>query len=231
MTVNPTPFPVSVDFLDLTIIESMLGNGRITFKELAKQTHSDQRTVANRYQRLVKLGIIEAATIQVNWSKIGFGAMATIGTTTLADEENRKKFLDFIDNECRVVEAFTAIGSREYTLRVLDKDIATLRKIITPLEPLTSGLDTSVAVERINNPGTYLYYCKYHTAVENNHFAGMVGEVIVLPSSSGPTLQDLSSHINSFSGQLTTATAIGTAGIILGIIGIGVAVSAKRKTK
>ena len=142
-----------LDTLDLTILEKLLRNGRITFKELAKETHTDQRTIATRYQRLVKLGVIEAATIQVNWAKIGLTAMATIGTRTPADEGNRRRLLDFIKSESCVLEAFAVIGSQEFTMRVIDKDIATLRnKIITPLEPLTSGLDISVAVEQIKSP-------------------------------------------------------------------------------
>ena len=101
----------------------------------------------------MKLGVIEAATIQVNWARIGLGAMATIGTTTPADEENRRKLLDSVKKECRMLEAFSALGSHEYVLRVIDRDITILRnKIITPLDPLTSGLDTSVVVERIKLP-------------------------------------------------------------------------------
>lgn len=142
-----------LDLLDLIILEKMLEDGRITFKELAKQTHSDQRTIASRYQRLIALGVIEAPTIHVNWSKIGLGAMATIGTTTRADEANRKKLLDFIKHEPRVLEAFSSIGFYEYTLRVVDKDIATLRnELITPLEPLTAGLHTSISIEKIKSP-------------------------------------------------------------------------------
>jgi Lrp/AsnC family transcriptional regulator len=142
-----------IDLLDLSILEKMLDNGRITFKELANRTHTDQRTIATRYQRLVKLGVIESATIQVNWAKLGLGAVATIGTTTPAHEGTRRKLLEFFKIECRVLEAFSALGSHEYILRVVDKDIATLRnKVVTPLEPLTSGLDTSVVVERIKSP-------------------------------------------------------------------------------
>jgi len=142
-----------IDMLDVSILEKLLDNGRITFKELAKQTHTDQRTIATHYERLAKLGVIESTTIQVNWAKIGLGALATIGTTNPADESTRRRLLKFVKTECRVLEAFSALGSHEYMLRVIDKDITTLRnKVITPLEPLTSGLDTSVIVERIKSP-------------------------------------------------------------------------------
>ena len=91
------------------------------------------------------------------------------------------------------------------------------------------GMDTFSYT--FNTPGTYLYYCKYHAAVENAHVAGMVGEVVVLPSSTGPTLQDLLTQSNSVSGQLSTATALAAGGIILALIGLGVAISAHRKIR
>jgi plastocyanin len=80
-----------------------------------------------------------------------------------------------------------------------------------------------------NNPGTYLYYCKYHSAVENGNIAGMVGEVIVLSNQTGPNPSSLSAQIDALSGQVGTATTLALAGITLGLIGVGVAVWATRK--
>ena len=78
------------------------------------------------------------------------------------------------------------------------------------------GMDTFSYT--FNNPGTYLYYCKYHSAVENGHVAGMVGEVIVQPS-----------NALGLSQQIATATTLGIGGIILGLIGIVVAIWALKK--
>ena len=90
MSLRRTKASDQVDHLDLTILDYLLYNGRITFKELAKATHTDQRTIASRYQRLVKLGILQAVTVQVDWSKIGLNAMAIMGTTTPQGEQNER---------------------------------------------------------------------------------------------------------------------------------------------
>ena len=143
----------SVDALDLSILEKLLVNGRITFKELAKATRSDQRTIAARYQRLVNLGIIEAITVRIDWSKIGLTAMGIMGTGTLPGREERDKLLEYVRKESKVLEAFSTIGSYEYVLTVIDKDISVLRKeVAAPLEPLTAGLSTSLVVERLKSP-------------------------------------------------------------------------------
>jgi len=142
-----------VDSLDLTILEKMLANSRITFKELAETTKSDQRTIASRFDRMMKLGIVKQATVEVDWSKIGVTATAYMGSTTTLGEEDRKKLFDFLRGEPRILEADATIGSHEYFLKVLDTDIATLRaEICTPLEPLTVDLTTSIATNSIKRP-------------------------------------------------------------------------------
>ena len=91
------------------------------------------------------------------------------------------------------------------------------------------GMDTFSYT--FNNPGTYLYYCKYHSAVENGHIAGMVGEVVVLPNyASGSDISDMSMQVNAFPGQIANATWFGIGGIILGLIGVIMAVWALRRS-
>jgi len=138
-----------VDSLDLAIIEKMLIDGRIPFKELAKLTKSDQRTVASRFDRMMKFGIIKRSTIEVDWSRLGLTTTGYIGSTTALGKEDVKKLFDFISKEPRIIEADTTIGAHEYFLKVIDLDIKTLRaEICAPLEPLTVDLTTSI----ITNP-------------------------------------------------------------------------------
>lgn len=81
-----------------------------------------------------------------------------------------------------------------------------------------------------NDPGTYKYFCKYHSLVENGHVAGMVGEVIVLPAyASSSDLQSLGAQNSALTPLLTAALALGVAGVILAIVGIALAVRASRK--
>ena len=90
------------------------------------------------------------------------------------------------------------------------------------------GMDTFSYT--FNDPGTYLYYCKYHSLVENGNIAGMVGEVIVLPPYAvASDLSNLSAQNAQLSSQLATATTLAIGGIALGIIGIVLAVWATRR--
>ena len=153
-------FP-AVDSLDIAILERMLSDGRTTFKELAGATNNDSRTIASRFQRLVKAGVLKRATVEVDWSKVGFTASAYMGSTTALGEDDRRKLLEFLRHEPRVLEAYTTIGSNEYFMKVVDFDIATLRSgICAPLEPLTVDLTTSLIVDPIKStdyPGLLRY--------------------------------------------------------------------------
>ena len=90
------------------------------------------------------------------------------------------------------------------------------------------GMDTFTYT--FNDPRTYVYYCKYHSLVENGNIAGMVGEVIVLPPYAvASDLSNLSAQNAQLSSQLATATSLAIGGIALGIIGIVLAVWATRR--
>ena len=92
------------------------------------------------------------------------------------------------------------------------------------------GMDTFSY--KFNDPGTYLYYCKYHSLVENGNIAGMVGEVIVLPPyASSSDILGINSGISNATSQAATAMTLGTGGLILGAIALVIAVWGSRKNK
>jgi DNA-binding Lrp family transcriptional regulator len=139
------------DSLDIAIVKELLADGRMTFKELAVKTGADQRTIADRFERMAASGVIRA-TIDVDWSKLGIGASAFVGSTTPLGERDTRRVFDFIRKEPRIVESYQTIGSHEYFLRVVDVDIATLRaEVCGPLEPLTADLTTSIVTKQIKD--------------------------------------------------------------------------------
>jgi DNA-binding Lrp family transcriptional regulator len=138
------------DDLDLLVLEKMIEDSTITFKQLAMLAKTDQRTIAKRYERLKREGIVRRATIDVDWSKLGLTATAFIGTATSHGDESRKKLFEFIEHEPRVLEAYTTLGSHEYSMTVLDTNMEKLRGgVCDRLEPLTMGLSTSVVVKSV----------------------------------------------------------------------------------
>ena len=138
------------DDLDLLILGKMVEDSTITFKQLAKLAKSDQRTIAKRYERLKKEGIVKRTTIDVDWSRLGLTATAFVGTATSHGDESRKELISFIEHEPRVLQAYTTLGSHEYFMMILDTNMGKLRsEVCDQLEPLTMGLSTSIVVKSI----------------------------------------------------------------------------------
>jgi len=141
------------DDLDLLIMGKMVEDSSTTFKQLATLAKSDQRTIAKRYERLKREGIVKRATIVVDWSRLGLTATAFLGTATPHGDESRRKLLDFMQHEPRVLEAYATLGSHEYFMTVLDVNMENLREgVCDKMEPLTMGLSSSVVVKSIKNP-------------------------------------------------------------------------------
>jgi len=140
----------NVDLLDLKILERMSIDGRVAFKELADLTKTDQRTVASRFERLMRLGIIRGVTIEIDWAKIGLAARAYMGSTTALGSKDREKLFHYLRKDPRIVWAATAIGKHEYFMETIDVDVRTLRKgVCSELEPLTSNLETSIVTDQM----------------------------------------------------------------------------------
>jgi len=106
---------------------------------------ADERKVARRVGRLVRLGIIRGFRAEVDWSKLGYGMSAFIGTRTAVDEKVRRELFRFFEEHPRIVQVESTVGSYEYVFRTMSKDLKDLRdNVCTPLEPLTAGLSTSI---------------------------------------------------------------------------------------
>jgi len=63
---------VNIDHLDLKILRRLLGEGRISYRQLASELHVSTTTVAARVSRLEKVGIITGHSALVDFRKLGY---------------------------------------------------------------------------------------------------------------------------------------------------------------
>jgi DNA-binding Lrp family transcriptional regulator len=64
--------------VDVFILKELLKDGRKSLSDLAKECNLTKAAIAMRYENLEKLGIIVGSTIQYNYQKFGFGAIALL---------------------------------------------------------------------------------------------------------------------------------------------------------
>jgi len=148
---------LKLDKLDLDILEALLDNARIPFRKLARQVSSDEKTVARRVTRLAERGVVRRFTVDIDYSKFGLNAIAYVGTRTTVDAAVREELFRFFRTQPRILRAEATIGGYEYMFQAIDRDILSLREnVLTPLEPLTAGLSTSIVSKTIRPPNNQL---------------------------------------------------------------------------
>jgi DNA-binding Lrp family transcriptional regulator len=139
----------TADALDLRVMELLAEDGSLSYKQLAEKLKVDKRTVSKHLDALKRNGAVRI-TAEIDWSLIGVNAFAFVGTMTALGDEDVAKLYEFIRNEPRVIEAYSTLGSDEYFLVVLDRDLQTLREeVLRKLEPLTADLSTAIVSTRI----------------------------------------------------------------------------------
>ena len=142
-----------IDELDLKIIDALLTNSRITFKELAKSLGVDQRMISSRMARLIDEDILRNFTVEVNWKKLGFDIQATVGLETGAGEDLIVKIREFFKDQPRIIRVQKTCGGFEYVIQAVCKDTQDLGSNIgIPLGSLTTILSTSIITDEIKSP-------------------------------------------------------------------------------
>jgi DNA-binding Lrp family transcriptional regulator len=140
---------IEADALDLRMMELLAEDGGLTYRQLAERLHVDKRTIAKHFDELKRNGVLRI-TAEIDWPRIGVNAFAFVGTMTALGDEDVAKLYEYIRNEPRVIEAYSTLGSDEYFLVVLDRDLQTLREeVLRKLEPLTADLSTAIVSTRI----------------------------------------------------------------------------------
>lgn len=141
---------VELDEIDFKLLGLLLEDGRMTYKELAKRVSIDERLASRRLERMVRDGVINGFTADVDWSKLGYGTQLWIGTSTAVGVELREKLFKFIDKNSNIVQALSSVGAHEYVFYVICSSLEEFRSSIgVPLEPLTAGLHSSVITSSI----------------------------------------------------------------------------------
>ena len=137
------------DELDLRILQLLSGDARIQFKQIAEALGVDQRTVAKRIAAMRENQVIRDR-IEIDWSRLGLGISAYVGSETGLGAKDVQKLYEFIRKEPRVIAAYETLGDEEYFLQVVDESIQSLRaEVLRPLEPLTADLRSSIISSRI----------------------------------------------------------------------------------
>lgn len=86
-----------LDHTDMSILDELSKNSRITMKELGEKVHLTGQAVSDRIAKLEDNGVIEGYTIKVNQVKLGYFIHALI--TIFTQSTYHHPYLSFIKKE------------------------------------------------------------------------------------------------------------------------------------
>jgi DNA-binding Lrp family transcriptional regulator len=137
------------DEFDLLLLEAMVRNPEMSYKDFAELLRVDQRTVAKRIKVLTAEGILRR-TVDIDWSKLGLQAEALVGSTTARGLEYVHRLNELIESDPRIVEAYETLGSYHYFMKIIETDTYRMRdSVLRDLDVLAAELTTTLVTKRL----------------------------------------------------------------------------------
>lgn len=134
-----------LDLIDLKIIESLGGNGRVRFSELAEIVGLSIPSVSERLDKLQKNGIIKGFTTEVDERRLGFDIQAFI-RVRVDSSKHYKSFLDHVMKEDEIMECYSVTGEGSHIMRVMTNNTASLEQFLSRIQSWPGVLSTNTSV-------------------------------------------------------------------------------------
>lgn len=133
----------TLDRIDLTILDALQKNGRISNVELAKIVNLSASPCLDRVKRLESEGYIDRYGAFLNASKLKYGMSAFIQVTldrTTGDIFNR--FRDEVVKIKEVAECHMVAGGFDYLIKIRFQDMDAYREVLGIIVELPAVLQT-----------------------------------------------------------------------------------------
>jgi Lrp/AsnC family leucine-responsive transcriptional regulator len=142
----------TLDRIDLTILDTLQKDGRISNSDLAKKVHLSASPCLERVKRLESDGYIEGYSANLKASKLKYGMSAFIQVTlerTTGDIFNR--FRHEVVKIKEVAECHMVAGGFDYLLKLRFENMAAYREVLGVLVelPAVSQTHTYVVMDNV----------------------------------------------------------------------------------
>ncbi|NNC22762.1 Lrp/AsnC family transcriptional regulator [Salinisphaera sp. USBA-960] len=120
-----------LDRSDCKILAHLKDNGQLTTNELASKIFLSASQCSRRRARLEKDNYISGYHADLNLGKLGYALTALISiTSNYHNQENNERFIELINEETAILEAFELTGPMDYILKVMVPDLEGLTELI-----------------------------------------------------------------------------------------------------
>ncbi|HEX2061753.1 MAG TPA: Lrp/AsnC family transcriptional regulator [Thermoanaerobaculia bacterium] len=137
---------VELDELDLRIVDLLLKDGRTPAAQIAEQIGLSRPAVADRLDKLERLGVVRGTTAVIDPVAIGRTITAFVAArgATLSPAA-WKKFRELMQRD-EVLEVHTVAGDDCYLMKVRAESIGALNTLVQQLSGAPLGLSTRTTI-------------------------------------------------------------------------------------
>lgn len=119
----------NIDETDRKILNILLKDANTSYVDIAKQIHVSPGTVHVRMKRLVRIGIVKKAFLNVDYNKLGYDICAFLGIY-LENSSYYSQVIDALYHIPEVVNAHYTTGNYSIFVRIICRDTEHLRQVL-----------------------------------------------------------------------------------------------------
>ncbi len=145
---------LDIDNVDLKIITLLNEDAKTPYTEIAKKVFVSSGTVHVRMRKLEDMGIVKSATLNIDFSKLGYDISAFLGIY-LEKSSLYDNVIDKLKKIPEVLRAYYTTGNYSIFAKIICKDTNHLREVLNKIQKV-EGIDRTetliVLEESINRP-------------------------------------------------------------------------------
>lgn len=145
---------LDIDNIDLKIISLLNEDAKTPYTEIAKKVFVSSGTVHVRMRKLEDLGIVKSATLNIDFSKLGYDISAFLGIY-LEKSSLYDNVIERLKEIAEVINAYYTTGNYSIFAKIICKDTNHLRDVLNKIQKV-EGIDRTetliVLEESINRP-------------------------------------------------------------------------------
>ncbi|MHA7129357.1 Lrp/AsnC ligand binding domain-containing protein [Algoriphagus namhaensis] len=145
---------LDIDNIDLKIISLLNEDAKTPYTEIAKKVFVSSGTVHVRMKKLEDMGVVKSATLNIDFSKLGYDIAAFLGIY-LEKSSLYDNVIESLKEIPEVVSAYYTTGNYSIFAKIICQDTDHLRHVLDQIQKV-EGIDRTetliVLEESINRP-------------------------------------------------------------------------------
>jgi Lrp/AsnC family transcriptional regulator, leucine-responsive regulatory protein len=146
---------MTIDDIDLKILDLLLQDGRISHSTIGKETDLSGPSIYARIQHMEREGIIKGYTALLAPDKVGCPLAAFVRVRTQTPDYDTVAFERFIQEEAQILECYDVDGEDCYILKVRTASTLSLQQLLATIRsfPGITRTVTTIALETLKEGG------------------------------------------------------------------------------